>query len=78
MGEHAKSADLKPGTRLRWRDTNDVVTLSHRKAESDRPDTSLPFHPGWWLADDRGGLADFVIDAEDSDWHIVTRTTGEG
>lgn len=63
------SKDLKPGMRLRWRGSS-IVTLARRK-DPDEPGRSIPFHSGWWLADSRGGLADFVIDAENGEWEIL-------
>lgn len=65
------SKDLKPGTRLRYRlGGQSVVTLERRKrAEDDHH--GLPFNPGWWLADNRGGLADYVIDDEHSAWEVI-------
>ena len=65
-----KSDELTPGTRLRHRPSGKVVTLDRRKREGEES-ANLPFHPGWWLPGDNGGLADFVIDAEDGDWEVV-------
>lgn len=54
---------LTPGTRVCWRGV-DTVILSERKAD----DT------GWWLADNRGGLADRVLngDIADSGWEVLS------
>lgn len=62
MGSEA----LTPGTILRHKRSAAEVVLSHRKEGRD----ATP-HPGWWLKDNAGGLADFVIDAEHSDWEVV-------
>lgn len=64
-----KSADLRPGTRVRHK-SGSIVTLSHRKKPSAYPH-DLPFHPGWWLVDNRGGLADYAIDNENEDWTVL-------
>ena len=75
-----RSADLRPGMRLRYRDGT-VVTLARRKSPSDLlPETRrgmerLPYHSGWWLRDG-GGLADFVLDADESDWTILEDRRG--
>jgi hypothetical protein len=63
-----RSADLQPGTRLRYRNGEHVVLL-HRKREDDERH-GLPYHAGWWLRDG-GGLADFVIDDPESDWTVL-------
>lgn len=75
MTDRPRSADLAPGTVVRWRGTSDAV-LERRKDPDDRAGADwgfgLPFFPGWWLADNRGGLADFVIDdPERFGWEIV-------
>jgi len=58
-----KSKDLKPGT-VMVREDGAQVTLLRRKRPEVR---SGMYHPGWWCVEG-GGLADFVIDAEDSPW----------
>lgn len=69
MPEPISSADLRPGTKLRHKNGH-VVTLDRRKRPGEERH-GLPYHPGWWLRDDAGGLADFVIDADESDWTIL-------
>lgn len=64
-----RSQDLQPGTRLRHDGDGAVVVLARRKTIND-DHHGLPYHSGWWLRDGSGGLADFVIDADDSDWII--------
>ena len=54
------SRDLKPGVVLRWC-AGKSVTLKDRKADDS----------GWWLEDNQGGLADFVIDDEGGAWKVV-------
>jgi hypothetical protein len=69
-GPKTRSADLQPGTKLRYRNTPEIVVLDRRKTpEDDR--YRLPFHPGWWLAGTTSGLADFVIDDPDSGWEVI-------
>jgi hypothetical protein len=65
------SAQLEPGTRLRYGLVGEIVTLDRRKTPDD-DHHGLPFHPGWWLRGrNAGGLADFVLDADDSCWKVV-------
>lgn len=70
-----RSEDLQPGTRLRHRDGK-IVTLGRRKTPPD-DQHGLPYWPGWWLRDESGGLADFVIDHEDSDWTVLGTPNNE-
>lgn len=63
-----KSVDLQPGTRLQYAD-GEIAVLDHRK-DPNEDHHGLPFHTGWWLRDG-GGLADFVIDAPDTDWKVL-------
>lgn len=68
------SSELTPGTRLRWtgprtQGVGNVAILERRKQHTDNHH-GLPFHPGWWV-EGGGGLADFVIDAEDSNWEVI-------
>lgn len=60
----ASDYDLQPGMQLRYKDGT-VVTLDRRK------DFSRDGWPGWWLRDNAGGLADFVLDDPDSGWTVV-------
>lgn len=64
-----KSSEMKPGTALRHT-SGHIVILDRRKSDDDDLH-GLPFHPGWWLRDDAGGLVDWTIDAEDSDWTVL-------
>jgi len=68
--EPNQSASLTPGTRLRHKNGH-VVTLGRRKVEGEARGLSAIFFPGWWLRGTDGGLADFVIDAENSDWTVL-------
>jgi hypothetical protein len=71
-----KSVDLTPGTRLRLIDGQrgidgkGTVVLDRRKDPAEHVD-DFPWNPGWWLTEDQGGLADFVIDDENSRWEIL-------
>lgn len=69
-----QSADLAPGTRLRWTGPHsdnrpDIAVLERRKKPGD-DHHNLPFRPGWWV-EGGGGLADYVIDAADSKWEVI-------
>lgn len=65
-----KSRTLTPGTKLRYKPDGTEVTLARRKQRQDyRSDRD--YLPGWWLTGDDGGLADLVIDAENSSWEVV-------
>lgn len=64
-----KSADLKPGTKLRYKD-GVVVVLDRRKTPQD-DHHGVPFHAGWWLVGPHGGLADFVIDNPERGWEVL-------
>ena len=64
------SADLRPGTKVRHRGTGSVAVLDRRK-QPDDDHHGLMYRPGWWLRGRFGGLADDVIDAEDSDWEVL-------
>lgn len=63
------SSELKPGTALRHT-SGHIVILDVRKHPDDGRSDS-PFHPGWWLRGDAGGLADFVIEAEGDHWTVI-------
>jgi hypothetical protein len=55
-----KSRSLTTGQQVRHKG-GDVVTLAGRKFDDS----------GWWLMDNRGGLADCVLDRPDSDWTVL-------
>lgn len=65
-----QSKDLAVGTIMEHRNGH-RVTLDHRKSRTFQQPGEV-FHPGWWCTDG-SGLADFVIDAEDSDWRVISR-----
>lgn len=66
-----RSSELQPGTRLQHADGK-IVTLDRRKTRDElRSRCDIPYHPGWRLRDESGGLADFVIDADDSAWTVL-------
>ncbi|MCU1488255.1 MAG: hypothetical protein JWN67_5001 [Actinomycetia bacterium] len=67
------SADMPVGTKVRHRESGEVVTLVRRKEMGDLR-VLYRFHPGWWCGGG-GGLADFVIDAERSDWEVLDGNT---
>lgn len=69
-----RSEDLAPGRGLRHRDGK-VVTIDRRKTLGDGSAGS-PWYPGWWLTDG-SGLADFVIDEDDSYWTILPWTANQ-
>lgn len=75
------SKDLMPGTRLRWAGMDAVgrtpfAVLQHRKMP-DEDHHGIPYQPGWWC-EGGGGLADYVIDAEHSQWEIIEIPGAEG
>ncbi len=65
----AKANELQPGTVLRHKDGTRVV-LDRRKDPGAHRRPTEQFWPGWWVVDG-GGLADFVIDAKDSQWTVL-------
>lgn len=62
------SRDLAPGTALRHANGH-IVILDRRKSPDDDLH-GLPFHAGWWLRDDAGGLSDSVIEELD-EWTVL-------
>ncbi len=70
MAERTRSIDLSPGTRMCHKTTGTVLTLAARKSTDDGRSRTMPWWPGWWNTDG-SGLADFVIDADDSEWEVV-------
>ena len=65
-----RSADLPPGTRVKHRASGSIAVLARRKNRDEHSLLlSVPFWPGWWLRDNRGGLADHVIDG--GDWEVL-------
>lgn len=74
--QRPKSAELAPGTTIRFLDDPDrTYTLERRKSQ----DEGVLSHPGWWMkgwwVKGGGGFADFVLDDERNRWVVVT---GEG
>jgi hypothetical protein len=64
-----RSADLRPGTRIRWRNNKETTTtLARRKTPDDK--SPLSYRPGWWL-EDSGGIADDALDNPEEGWTIV-------
>ncbi len=59
------SKDLPSGTKVRYKPNGDIAVLDRRKEEWEG--TALA---GWWVRDG-GGLADCVIDADDSEWEVI-------
>jgi hypothetical protein len=60
-----RSADLRPGTRLRVTGTTKVEMLGERKKPEDYKPDELPVYlPGWWMRTERGrrGFSDEALD----------------
>lgn len=64
------SAELAPGTKVRWMPGGDIFVLARRKDPTEH-DHSTPWFPGWWIEDGGPGLADFVLDNPKGDWEVV-------
>jgi hypothetical protein len=60
------SRELRPGTRVRYKPNGDIAVLARRKREFESSSLLM----GWWVVDG-GGLADVVIDADDSEWEVL-------